>query len=180
MIRNYSELLSKLTYSQKIKSLVTNLLMIYSKNKSRYLKVSQIVSIPSEIIFTIHYLESNCNFNTHLHNGDPLTGRTIHVPKGRPKEGDPPFTWEQSAVDAIKDHYAFKKVKDWKNPNEILEALERWNGLGYLKRGVQSPYIFGNSNLHVSGKFTFDGRFDPNAKTKQIGAAIILKEMNYF
>ena len=41
-------------------------------------------------------------FDAHFHNGDPLTDRTKRVPAGRPKEGDPPFTWEQSAEDAIR------------------------------------------------------------------------------
>ena len=40
-------------------------------------------------------------FDQHLHNGDPLSGRTTHVPPGRPRPASPPFTWEQSAHDAI-------------------------------------------------------------------------------
>jgi len=39
------------------------------------------------------------SFKLHLHNGDPLTARTVNVPKGRPKTGQPPFAWGISAKD---------------------------------------------------------------------------------
>ena len=72
-------------------------------NRARYDKVAAIAKVPWYVVGAIHSLECNCNFECHLHNGDPLTARTVHVPKGRPIAGNPPFTWEESAVDALGD-----------------------------------------------------------------------------
>ncbi|MBI1938712.1 MAG: hypothetical protein HYS25_11400 [Ignavibacteriales bacterium] len=69
--------------------------------KNRYELVSSQLNIPWYFIAAIHNMESSQNFNSHLHNGDPLTTRTVHVPAGRPTNGNPPFTWEQSAIDSL-------------------------------------------------------------------------------
>ena len=71
------------------------------KNKKRYEEVGRRVRIPWYFIAVIHNMEGGLNFNTHLHNGDPLTKRTQHIPRGRPKSGTPPFTWEESSIDAL-------------------------------------------------------------------------------
>src|SRR5438270_10644537 len=70
-------------------------------NRQRYEDVSASLNIPWFVIAVIHDMEADLNFNCHLHNGDPLTARTVHVPAGRPVNGNPPFTWEESAVDAL-------------------------------------------------------------------------------
>jgi lysozyme family protein len=57
--------------------------------------------VPWELIAALHEREAGGSFKGHLHNGDPLTGRTYHVPAGRPAKGSPPFTWEASAIDAL-------------------------------------------------------------------------------
>ncbi len=75
-------------------------------NKDVYNSVSKHVNVPPFLIGVLHYLEANLNFKRHLHNGDPLTDRTVNFPPGRPKEGNPPFTWEESAIDALKDREA--------------------------------------------------------------------------
>ena len=73
--------------------------------KKRYMVVSKATGVPWQVISLIHHMESDSDFTTHLHNGDSLKRRTIQVPAGRPKEGKPPFTWEESAIDALKyDH----------------------------------------------------------------------------
>src|SRR4051812_26083571 len=68
--------------------------------KARYKRVGGPLEIPWWFVAVIHQLESARNFNTHLHNGDPLTHKTVHVPKNRPP-GSPPFTFEESARDAL-------------------------------------------------------------------------------
>src|SRR5919198_5486506 len=70
-------------------------------HKERYRKAGRPHGVPWHVVAVIHMLESSGNFATHLHNGDPLSARTVHVPKGRPKAGRPPFTWEESAADAL-------------------------------------------------------------------------------
>lgn len=57
--------------------------------------------MPWYFIAAVHLRESSFQVDRHLHNGDPLTGRTVQVPAGRPPVGDPPHTFEQSASDAL-------------------------------------------------------------------------------
>jgi hypothetical protein len=109
----------------------------------------------------------------HLHNGDPLQARTVHVPAGRPAAASPPFTWRQSAVDAL-TLKKFQEVADWSMPR-MLYLLEKYNGFGYRMRRVPTPYLWSFSNLYEKGKFVQDGRFDSEAVSKQCGAALMLK-----
>jgi hypothetical protein len=60
--------------------------------KMRYAKLETALGMPWYIPAVIHSLESGQRFDRHLHNGDPLTNRTTHVPAGRPPRGNPPFT----------------------------------------------------------------------------------------
>ena len=61
-------------------------------NKAIYEAVSEELKAPWFFIAAIHNMESGLRFDRHLHNGDPLTARTRHVPADRPADGDPPFT----------------------------------------------------------------------------------------
>jgi lysozyme family protein len=145
-------------------------------NRTRYEKVETATGVPWYVIAAIHSLEGSLNFKTHLHNGDPLTGKTVHVPRGRPP-GTPPFTWEASAADAL-EFDNLKGVKKW-NLSVILFNLERFNGLGYRKMhsNVLTPYLWSFTNHYEKGKFVADGKFDPEAVSKQVGAAAILKAL---
>ncbi|WP_421994446.1 hypothetical protein [Reyranella sp.] len=73
----------------------------------------------------IRGLEADFRFNAHLHNGDPLTARTVRAPAGRPAGGKPPFTWEESAQDAIAAN-RYDKWNDWSIAG-MLVAWERYN-----------------------------------------------------
>jgi lysozyme family protein len=129
--------------------------------------------IPWMFIGVIHGMEGGFNFAAHLHNGDPLMARTVHVPAGRPMAGSPPFTWRQSAVDAL-TLKGFHEVGDWSIPR-MLHLLEKYNGFGYRMRRAPTPYLWSFSNLYEKGKFVQDGRYDPEAVSKQCGAALMLK-----
>ena len=146
-------------------------------NRSRYEEVEQSTKVPWFVVATIHSLEGSLNFKTHLHNGDPLTARTVHVPKGRPL-GKPPFTWEESAIDALQFD-GLTTVTKWTLPM-ILFKLEGFNGFGYRTRHpeVLTPYLWSFTNHYQKGKFVADGKFDPNAVSKQCGAAAILKALS--
>ena len=146
-------------------------------NRSRYEEVEQSTKVPWFVVATIHSLEGSLNFKTHLHNGDPLTARTVHVPKGRPL-GKPPFTWEESAIDALQFD-GLTTVTKWTLPM-ILFKLEGFNGFGYRTRHpeVLTPYLWSFTNHYQKGKFVADGKFDPNAVSKQCGGAAILKALS--
>jgi lysozyme family protein len=129
--------------------------------------------MPWAFIGVIHGMECGFDFAGHLHNGDPLTVRTVHVPAGRPSTGAPPFTWHESALDALTGR-GFRTVTDWSVPH-MLFLLEKYNGFGYRARRVPTPYLWSFSNLYKSGKFVADGRFSAKAVSRQCGAALMLK-----
>ena len=146
-------------------------------NKQRYQNVSESMGIPWGFIAVIHNMEASLNFTKHLHNGDPLTSRTVQVPAGRPKSGNPPFTWEESAADAL----ALKGLgsqTDWSLAGTLYQ-LERYNGWGYrlYHQHVLSPYLWGYSNLYTSGKYIADGTWSDIAVSKQCGSAVLLRRM---
>lgn len=144
-------------------------------NRARYEAVGGPLGIPWRFIGVVHAMEGSLNFATHLHNGDPLTARTRQVPKGRPATGSPPFTWEESATDALKLD-GLDRNTDWSSAR-MLFLLERFNGFGYRPKGIPSPYLWSFSNLYEKGKFTADGKFDSQAVSKQCGAALLLKAL---
>jgi lysozyme family protein len=146
-------------------------------SKARYQKVGKALGIPWYVVGIIHSLEASGDFTKHLHNGDPLTARTTHVPAGRPKTGNPPFTWEASAIDALRGR-GLNAWKDW-SPAGTLFQLEGYNGFDYRDHhpGVPSPYLWSFSNHYTRGKYVADGRFSPTAVSQQCGAAILLKRL---
>lgn len=156
---------------------VEKLIATIVDNKERYRSVGEPLAIPWFFIGPIHNMESGQRFNKHLHNGDPLTGRTFHEPPGRPKSGEPPFTWEESAADALKLE-RLDRVSQWTLP-VILFQFERYNGFGYRNRHpeVLSPYLWSFSNHYTRGKFVEDRKFDPDAVSGQCGAAVLLRRM---
>lgn len=146
-------------------------------NRARYEAVEAATTVPWYVVASIHSLEGSLNFKTHLHNGDPLTAKTVHVPKGRPP-GTPPFKWEASAIDAIKFD-GLSSVPKWTLP-VILFRLEGFNGFGYRTRHPEmlTPYLWSFTDKYVKGKFVADGKFDANAVSQQCGAAAILKALS--
>lgn len=145
--------------------------------QARYRGVGDPLGIPWYVIGVIHSLEADLRFDRHLHNGDPLTARTVQVPKGRPVAGAPPFTWVQSANDALAlDKYT--TWSDWTIPG-ILFKWESYNGWGYRKfhPEVKSPYLWSFTNQYTRGKYVADGTFSPTAVSKQTGAAAILRRL---
>lgn len=145
------------------------------KFKAVYEDVGAGLGVPWFFIGILHGMECGFNFSTHLHNGDPLTARTVHVPAGRPAAGNPPFTWRDSARDAL-IFKGYNHETDWSVPR-MLFLFEKYNGFGYRRLGVPSPYLWSFSNLYVKGKFVADHEFDANAVSKQCGAAVILKQL---
>lgn len=146
-------------------------------NKRRYKAVEKRSNVPWYFIAILHSLESSLNFNTHLHNGDSLTARTVQVPAGRPPMGNPPFSWEESAIDALES----AKLTTWNNWSieGNCYSFEKYNGWGYrmFHSEVKSPYLWSFSNQYTKGKYKSDGRFDPDLVSQQCGAIVLLKRM---
>jgi lysozyme family protein len=145
--------------------------------RARYAGLETSLRIPWFVSAVIHSLESGQRFDRHLHNGDPLTRRTTHVPAGRPIRGTPPFTWEASAQDAL-ELKGFDRWEDWSVAGALYK-LEQYNGWGYRQfhPEVLSPYLWSFSTHYTKGKYVADGRYDPNAVSQQAGAAVLLRRM---
>lgn len=158
-------------------SVVENLIKKILVNKERYLNAGNPLQIPWFFIAVIHNMESGLLFNGHFHNGDPLTAKTKQVPKGRPLHGNPPFTWESSADDALR-YQRLDKWNDWSIPG-LLYKLEEYNGWGYRSKHphVLSPYLWSFSNHYSKGKYVADGRWSETAVSQQCGAAVLLRRM---
>ena len=142
-------------------------------NRARYERITKSMTMPWYFLAIIHGMEADFRFDSHLHNGDPLTGRTVRVPAGRPAGGKPPFSWEESAMDALTVN-RYDKWNDWSIAG-MLVAWERYNGLGYRPHGIHSPYVWACTDLYAKGRYVADGRFDANAESRQCGAVAMLK-----
>lgn len=144
-------------------------------HKEFYSPIEQLLGIPWPVVGCLDYLESSFRHDRYLGNGEPLDRVTQKVPKGR----GPFKTWSAGAVDALLTR---KQPATWTIGN-TLDFLEHYNGLGYRNRNLISPYLFNYSNLYVRGRFTeelgADGHYhsvyNPQALSKQAGAACILK-----
>ena len=146
-------------------------------NRARYESVTASTGVPWFFVGAVHNMESDMRFNRHLHNGDPLTARTVHEPPGRPKSGEPPFTWEASAADALALR-SLSAATDWSLAG-LLYQIEGYNGWGYrlYHTHVLSPYLWAGSNLYSSGKYIEDGRWSDTAVSSQNGAAVVLRRL---
>jgi lysozyme family protein len=156
---------------------VEEILTKIEQNIHRYDAVATTLSIPWQVVAVIHSMESSLSFARHLHNGDPLGARTVQTPAGRPKTGSPPFTWEESAIDALKYHQ-MNDWQDWSLPG-LLYKLEEYNGWGYrlYHPHIRSPYLWSCSNHYKQGKYLADGVWSDTAVSRQIGAAVLLKRL---
>ena len=147
------------------------------RDKPRYLAVAKQTGVPWHVIAGLHNMESSGSFRHHLHEGSPLTGRTRWVPKGRPTSGNPPFTWETSAADALR--YDSLPAVRWSSLDATLHACERYNGLGYLRHhpDVPTPYLWNHTTLQRPGKYITDGKWSSTAISNQTGIAAIWKRL---
>jgi len=141
-------------------------------------------AVPWEFVGLIHCLEADCDFDKQLFNG----GRWDKTTVVWPNRTVGPWTSWQNAVKAmlhggmaayggVPGFPYFAGMTDWE-PYRLLCRAECWNGTGYASMNKNSPYIWGLTNHGVGvGKYTSDGKYDPTAKTADIGCAALLKEL---
>lgn len=160
---NFTE---KLTHEQAID--LERFKAHYQKNKAKYEAVSKQTGVPAELIAALHWRESNGNFNTYLHNGQKL-GRVTTIEPKNILFND----WNSAAVHAL----TFRNFGNAKEGdlNSCLNFAERYNGLGYRKRGVASPYVWAGTSNYSGGKFVRDGVYNPYHKDQQLGVAVMMK-----
>lgn len=136
------------------------------KGKERYYAVSVPYNIPWYMTGIIHKTFCDCDFKTHLANGDSLNGRTTHIPVGYPKKGRPPFTWEQSAEDMFL-YYRWDKWADWSVPG-VLYMLETVTRFEQVEEDAKASKLWCFSN-HFTSKDKED--------LQRCGGAVLLRRM---
>lgn len=119
-------------------------------------------------IAIIHRREADADFNCYLGNGQSLHRVTTEVPRGR----GPFATFTSGALDALRVD-GLTSIIDWRL-EKVLYFWEVFNGGGYSRRGLPSPYIFGGTNIQRRGKFVADDDFDATVWDSQPGCAPML------
>lgn len=169
--KTYAELIPTLKINEKKLIEVKLLVEKYKATRERYEVVSSLTNVPSDVLFAIHYRESSLNFKGVLHNGERIIGtglKTRLVPKGR----GPFESWETAAVDAMEiEKGKFPVVWDLVGK---LNFCELYNGAGYKKKGLPSPYVMSWTSAYVKGKYVADGKFDKDFIDQQCGTAAII------
>lgn len=168
---------------------VLNDVKIILKGKSSYVAVEKATGVPWWIVGCIHMREASCNFKGLLHNGErgiigpeaiKANRKSTIVPKGVG-----PFpTWEAAAIHAITmNGNRWEKIKAGGHKiEEILYAVERYNGLGYVTgagKADNSPYLWARTNINDDfGQYVRDGKYDPNSSVQNTsGFAALAKKL---
>lgn len=144
-----------------------------NKGRGVYENLEAQTNVPWYFIGMLHLREGDCDFTTHLHNGDTLARRTTHVPAGRPLGGTAPFSFEYSAIDALKQK-GYDRITDW-SIERIAFCSEMYNGWGYRYRKCPSAYLWAGTNQYSKGKFIRDGVFSATTVDTQLGCMAVLK-----
>lgn len=165
----YAQLWDSMEIHPDKRELVMRIARKLMRHKAQYLAVEARAGVPWFVVAALHNRESDADFATYLGNGEPLDRRTALVPKGR----GPFDSWEAGAVDALALD-GLDQVKAW-SPERACFEIEKFNGFGYRKRGVRSPYLWSFSNHYARGKYVADGRFSSTHVDEQCGAIPILK-----
>lgn len=175
----YERLLKTMVIKPSWKPIVDSAAKKILANKVKYKEVEDATGVPWNVIGVIHWLECGGSFNGHLHNGDSLKKKTWQVPRGRPltkgSNSDGSYTWVESAIDAV-EYDGLTKNTDWSDAR-VAFLLEKYNGWGYRKPGINSPYLWSGSNHYTRGKYIADGKYDSGAISQQTGAVLLYRRI---
>lgn len=144
-------------------------------HQTRYEVAGKDYGIPFWVIGAIHYREASFNFNTWLANDDPLFShhsgkalKTVHVPAGL----GPATSWENATTQSLRHEGWNSPALRWDLASSLIHE-EAYNGWGYQKHGIQSPYVWAGTNHYVSGMYVADGEWSQSAVDHRIGCASI-------
>lgn len=145
----------------------------YGSWSARFYELTGVV-VPAEIFGVVHGLECSFDFSKVLHNGEDIVGKDLKtslVPAGR----GPFETAEAAAIDA----FLIKPIPMKWTVDATGFFLEGFNGFGYRKNSIVSPYLVGKSNLYTKGKYIRDHVYDKSAVSSQVGAFTGLKSIGF-
>lgn len=133
-----------------------------------YDPVEKEIGCPWWFVAWLDMREESFSHGGYLGNGDPWNKESVHVPTGR----GPFSSWHEGAIDALRLQ-GFDKIKHWDIVTCLIQG-EIYNGLGYKKRSLPSPYVWAGTNIQVPGKYVADGKFDATVIDTQPGGAGLL------
>lgn len=142
--------------------------------EKQYKEVEKAIGVPWFWTGATHMRESSCDFAGVLHNGQKIIGtgrKTTIVPIGR----GPFNSWHEAAIDALKLK-GLHLIDEWSPARMGFEA-ERFNGLGYTNKGINSPYVWAGSNHEQPGKYVADHVWDKDFDDPQIGVMTVIKRL---
>jgi lysozyme family protein len=167
----YSALWQKMQIRPEKKVFLDGQAQRVAAGMAQYEEVERETGVPWWFVGIIHLRESNLDFKTFLGNGEPLDRVTRLVPKGL----GPWKSWKDGAVEALKRE-GLDKVKVWDIPTALF-YFEKFNGFGYVSKGINSPYVWAASSHYSRGKFVSDGQYSPSTIDSQPGCAPMLAQM---
>ena len=141
------------------------------RHMNTYQRVLAQTGVSMYFVGLLHWMECGCDFERQILNGERWASRTTRHPVGY----GPFASWFDAAQVAL--YKLTQRALLWDVPTTLRE-LEKWNGYGYRRADVHSPYLWGLTNHGMGvGKFEKDGQYNALAKTKQVGAGIVLKAL---
>jgi lysozyme family protein len=137
-----------------------------------YQRIGDMVGIPGEVIWALHWRESAGRLDTHLHNGEVLGRRTTIFPPGLRFD-----SWRDSALHALGTQYTKQRsvgLTHESRDRAVWTAFaEEWNGLGYRHASHPTPFVYSGTNRYTSGKYIADGQYDAGVVDRQPGCAVL-------
>jgi lysozyme family protein len=167
----YQKLWDDLVFLDSWRTRIASAARKVEAGRSQYRDVEIALGIPWAVVGVVHLLEGGGDFAKQILNGERWDRVTTLVPKGR----GPWASWLEAALEGFA---GFRSAKDIAG---IGAALERHNGMGYVGKGKNSPYLVSGAKSGVGvGKYTKDGPegWDPNAVSQQVGALCVLKQLS--
>ena len=150
----------------------------WSKNIARYNRVAARSHVPAPLIAALHWREAGGYadlWHRYLHQGDMLGQPALRVPSNIPVFQE----WEPAAVHALalKDSIRTRLgiTERTTDLSLLCDYAEVYNGLGYRRKNLPSPYVLSGTAGYEKGKYIADGKFDINAVDRQLGVLPMLR-----
>jgi lysozyme family protein len=152
----------------------------WEQNRSRYETVASQTNIPAPLIAAIHWREASGNFNTYMHQGDPLGKPAVNWPSNIPIF----HRWEDAATHALNMKRSIQNQVELTEETTNIAAIstysEVYNGLGYFYKDRNSPYVYSGTNQYSSGKYVSDGTYSPTTVDTQLGIIPLVGALDGF
>lgn len=128
-------------------------------NRAAYERLAAATGAPWWWIGAIHNMEGANDMRARIRDGKRL-----------PSGAD----WHADALATLREQIG--AWRDWSMPGALWMA-ERYNGLGYRRHAVATPYVWSGTPYYTAGKFVRDGVYDPSHVSKQVGVAPVTRAL---